>query len=66
MQFDSWSDFWQMGGYALYVWLSFGITFIVMLGVVLESITTHRKLLKAVKIEQARQSRITAARMAKP
>ena len=27
MHFQSWSDFWAMGGYGLFVWLSFGITY---------------------------------------
>jgi heme exporter protein D len=27
MQWASWSDFLNMGGYALYVWVSFAITF---------------------------------------
>lgn len=26
MIWNSWSDFWAMGGYALYVWGSFGVT----------------------------------------
>jgi len=27
MQWNSWSDFLNMGGYGLYVWVSFAITF---------------------------------------
>jgi heme exporter protein D len=30
MIWDSWSDFFAMGGYALYVWASFGVVFAVM------------------------------------
>lgn len=30
MQWASWSDFWAMGGYGLYVWGSFGVTFLVI------------------------------------
>ena len=30
MQFDSFADFLNMGGYAFYVWLSFGVTFLAM------------------------------------
>jgi heme exporter protein D len=26
MHWASWSDFWSMGGYGLYVWGSFGVT----------------------------------------
>jgi len=32
MQWNSISDFFAMGGYALYVWGSFGLTAVVMLG----------------------------------
>ena len=28
MQWASWADFWAMGGYGLYVWGSFGVTFL--------------------------------------
>lgn len=27
----SWSEFWHMGGYALYVWPSFGVTALLMI-----------------------------------
>ena len=30
MNWASWSDFWAMGGYAFYVWGSFGLTAIVL------------------------------------
>lgn len=26
MHWQSWQDFWAMGGYALYVWASFGVS----------------------------------------
>ena len=26
MEWASWSDFWRMGGYAFYVWGSYGVT----------------------------------------
>ena len=41
MRWESWSDFWAMGGYALYVWGSVGVTF----------------LLIALEVWQARQAR---------
>ena len=27
MTWNSWADFWAMGGYAVYVWASMGMTF---------------------------------------
>lgn len=62
MQFDSWSAFWNMGGYAFYVWLSFGVAFVSMLALGITSAMRHKRLLKLVLSEQARQERIKAAR----
>lgn len=64
MQFDSWQAFWQMGGYAFYVWTSFGVTFLAMGLIVYSSASTHKKLLKDVAQESARQQRIAAAKQA--
>jgi len=30
MQWKSWSEFFSMGGYALYVWGSYGVTFVLL------------------------------------
>jgi heme exporter protein D len=30
MIWNSWNDFWAMGGYGLYVWGSFGVTALLM------------------------------------
>ncbi|BFT29420.1 heme exporter protein CcmD [Alteromonas sp. D210916BOD_24] len=62
MQFESFSDFINMGGYAFYVWLSFGITFASMAVIALQSYVKQRWLLKAVVSEQARRARIKKAR----
>ncbi|MBL53326.1 MAG: heme exporter protein CcmD [Pseudomonadota bacterium] len=64
MQFDSWQAFWHMGGYAFYVWASFGVTFLAMGLIVLNSMMTHKKLLKEVAQEAARQQRIATAKQA--
>lgn len=63
MQFDSVADFLNMGGYAFYVWLSFGITFGAMALVVIQSYIKQKSLLKAVITEQARKARIKKARL---
>ena len=64
MQFDSLQDFLAMGGYALYVWLSFGVSLLALVWVVINSARTHKKLLRNAREEQARQARIAAARKA--
>jgi len=62
MQFDNWQAFFHMGGYALYVWLSFGVSIAAMAWLVIDSRMAHRQLLKKARQEQARQPRIAAAR----
>lgn len=62
MQFESLADFFDMGGYAFYVWLSFGVTFIVMSMLAAQSYAKQRALLKSVLVEQERQARIRKAR----
>ncbi|MCF2948465.1 heme exporter protein CcmD [Paraglaciecola aquimarina] len=62
MYFDSIQDFWSMGGYGLYVWLSFGIGFLSLCLLWLDSIFAKRKLMSQILTEQARQVRIKAAK----
>ena len=61
MKFDSWSAFWAMGGYGFYVWLSFGFTLVVMVGIVMSTMATKKTLLRAVKQKQVRTQRRKAA-----
>ena len=62
MAFDSFSEFIAMGGYGIFVWLSFGVTAIAMLGIVIESQIANRQLIKQVAQERARRARINAAK----
>ncbi|MCZ8531457.1 heme exporter protein CcmD [Alteromonas sp. PRIM-21] len=62
MQFESFADFLAMGGYAFYVWLSFGVTFVAMAIVAVQSFIKHRSLLKQVVVEKERKARIKKAR----
>ncbi|MBL1378355.1 heme exporter protein CcmD [Zobellella iuensis] len=61
MKFESWSAFWAMGGYGFYVWLSFAVTLLALLGLVVATITTKKRLLREVKQKQARVARRKAA-----
>ncbi|MEK6591755.1 MAG: heme exporter protein CcmD [Pseudomonadota bacterium] len=45
MNWASWSDFFAMGGYALYVWGSYGVTLILMVMEMLLLILRKRSLL---------------------
>lgn len=58
MHFDSFNGFLSMGGYGLYVWLSFGLGMLSLVILWLSSWLTKKRLFKLVLIEQARQQRI--------
>lgn len=46
MQWHSWTEFWEMGGYGLYVWGSFGITALVVLAEIWQLRAQRRALLR--------------------
>ncbi|WP_394127194.1 heme exporter protein CcmD [Vibrio hepatarius] len=62
MHFESLSEFFAMGGYAGYVWAAFGITFGVMLVLLITSVRHGRTLLDEVQAKVDRQARIDAAK----
>lgn len=62
MYFDSFSDFLAMGGYAPYVWSSFGITFLCLLVLAWLSVKRKNQILRQVRDEIERQQRIEAAK----
>jgi heme exporter protein D len=53
MRWESWSQFWAMGGYAIYVWGSVGVTALLLALEVLQARWAHRLVLNQVKTEQA-------------
>lgn len=61
MHFDSFSAFLAMGGYGVYVWSSFAITFGAMAWVALATHFARRKLFKEIKNKAAREQRIKNA-----
>jgi heme exporter protein D len=61
MYFEDINSFLDMGGYSLYVWLSFGSAALSLFVLWLDSLFSKRNLLTQVLSEQARQSRIKAA-----
>ncbi|MGC9421810.1 heme exporter protein CcmD [Vibrio sp.] len=62
MYFNSWSEFFAMGGYAEYVWSAFGITFFSMGFLWVLSVRAGRGLLQDVQKKINRQARIEAAK----
>ncbi|WP_353131531.1 heme exporter protein CcmD [Limnohabitans sp.] len=53
MRWESWSQFWAMGGYAVYVWGSVGVTALLMALEVWQARWAHRAVLNQLKAEQA-------------
>ncbi|MCI7353342.1 MAG: heme exporter protein CcmD [[Actinobacillus] rossii] len=63
MFFQSWSDFFNMGGYGFYVWLSYGISFVAILVLVHNSYKGRNAILRDVKREQVREDRLKSVKM---
>jgi heme exporter protein D len=63
MHFDSWSAFWAMGGYGLFVWLAFGVSILALVLLIVDSIFARRGLFADVLSEVARKQRIKAAKI---
>ena len=61
MFFQSWSDFINMGGYGFYVWLSYGISFVAMIILAIQSVKGRKVVLKEVLREQQREARFNQA-----
>lgn len=43
------SDFWAMGGYAAYVWASYGIAAVVVVGNILAPLIAHRRIARKIR-----------------
>jgi heme exporter protein D len=58
MAFTSCADFWAMGGYALFVWLSFGTTYGLLLGLWWYSKQQHKNIQQQIRAKAAREQRV--------
>lgn len=56
--FASFSDFLAMGGYGLYVWMSFGLTALVLLGLWALSIYQQKEFKRQLETRLAREARV--------
>lgn len=65
MQFANISEFFAMGGYGFYVWLAFGVSFLLLFAMWFLGRWQKTFLLKKARQEFARAQRIKAARAAK-
>jgi len=62
MQFESFSDFINMGGYGFYVWLSFGVTAILLALLIFNSRAGHQQIIKDIASRQQREDKLRQAR----
>ncbi|AKD38021.1 heme exporter protein D [Pasteurella multocida subsp. multocida OH4807] len=58
MFFETWQDFFNMGGYGFYVWLAYAISFVAVVVLIIQSVQERKKVLKEVLREQQRQARL--------
>ena len=62
MQFESFTEFLHMGGYAFYVWLSFGAGLVCLLGCWGQARLSRRKIIEGIKQFEALRARRQAAK----
>jgi heme exporter protein D len=62
MAFESFGEFIAMGGYGFYVWLSYGLTFLALGILVVNSVAKKNKILKSVEQRLSREQRIKKAK----
>ncbi len=53
MKWESWAEFWAMGGYAVYVWGSVGVTALLLALEVWQPRWAHRHVLSQLRAEHA-------------
>ena len=53
MRWESWSDFWFMGGYGLYVWGRMGMTALLLLLEIWQARIAHMNALALARTEHA-------------
>ena len=53
MRWESWAEFWAMGGYALYVWGSMAVTALLMALEVWQARMARREALRQVQAQMA-------------
>ncbi|MBO2614478.1 heme exporter protein CcmD [Shewanella algae] len=62
MQFQSLAEFFNMGGYAFYVWLAYGVTFVSLSLLILVSSMKKRRILQEIASKVQREERLAQNR----
>ena len=58
MHFQSWAEFWAMGGYGLFVWLSFASSYVMLAALAWYSHYQHKQFKRQLSAKLAREKRI--------
>ncbi|MCJ8319911.1 MAG: heme exporter protein CcmD [Colwellia sp.] len=61
MQFTSFSDFLAMGGYGFYVWLSYGVTALLLIILVIASNKQNKAVIAHIRARQKRENKLRLA-----
>ena len=56
--FTNWAEFWEMGGYAFYVWLAVSTTLLLLLILTFYCIRQHKTLLRTLCQQEKRVHRL--------
>jgi len=62
MQFNSFSDFIDMGGYGFYVWLSFGAAALILTLLLVSSKAGHQQIISQIAKRKQREDKLRQAR----
>ncbi|HIX61009.1 MAG TPA: heme exporter protein CcmD [Candidatus Halomonas stercoripullorum] len=57
MAFDTLNDFFAMGGHAVYVWTSWGLTLALLVGLVVHAFQERRQLMRQLQRQARREER---------
>ncbi|MDN3653631.1 heme exporter protein CcmD [Thalassotalea ponticola] len=61
MAFDSLSDFFNMGGYAFYVWLSYAFAAVALIALTFDSLNMKKALFNKIKQRAKREAKLKHA-----
>jgi len=61
MQFNNFAEFINMGGYAFYVWLSYGVSAALIIYLVFASVRRNKTVLEQIAMRQKREQRLRQA-----
>ena len=61
MFFQTWRDFFHMGGYGFYVWLSYVVSLVAVIALIVQSVKQRKTVLQNVLREQQREERLQQA-----